>query len=180
MMTKEPPSRLRAADNGQSAHASALSNTGTLTLSTTYLDIAGTVTWTSGNVTLDTYTQVVTPMLLTVPENYTLTVSADTINSSSIAINNYGTVNWASDTSDPLTINNYNYIDWQTSNTAGLFYITNDSGYIILDGTTPLIDLSGTGSATEGAAYTLTLGAVSSDIPDTVTDYIVDWGERPD
>src|SRR5262249_24360297 len=41
----------------------------------------------------------------------------------------------------------------------------------------PTIRLSGNANADEGSVYTLTLGAVTDPGPDTVTRYVVDWGD---
>ena len=41
----------------------------------------------------------------------------------------------------------------------------------------PTISISGSGSASEGSAYTLTLGAVSDPGSDTVSQYVIHWGD---
>jgi hypothetical protein len=48
---------------------------------------------------------------------------------------------------------------------------------ITVNNVTPLIALSGASSVDEGAAYTLTLGAVTDPGTDTVTSYVVNWGD---
>ena len=52
-----------------------------------------------------------------------------------------------------------------------------DATSINLDNADPTIALSGAGSVDEGVAYTLTLGAITDPGDDTVTQWIVHWGD---
>jgi len=133
------------------------------TVDGTYRYIGGATTWTSGTLTFDNVLITATndPFTLTVPTDSTLNITGTFALDNASLINN-GTINYAATT------------------TTQLANITND-GVIDMSGSgLSAIALTGSSTATEGSAYTLTLGTVSSDIPDTVTDYIVDWGERPD
>src|SRR5262249_7826843 len=59
--------------------------------------------------------------------------------------------------------------------TGGLTATTTFS--LTVNNVAPSITLSGAGSVNEGAAYTLSLGAVSDPGADTVSQYVVNWGD---
>jgi PKD repeat protein len=54
---------------------------------------------------------------------------------------------------------------------------TTDTATVIVYNVTPTIALSGAASVDEGSPYTLNLGAVTDPGDDTVTEYIVHWGD---
>ncbi|MFL5714194.1 MAG: hypothetical protein ACJ769_06000, partial [Chloroflexota bacterium] len=51
---------------------------------------------------------------------------------------------------------------------------------VTINNVAPSIAISGSGSVSEGSAYSLTLGAVTDPGNDTVTSYIVHWGDGTD
>ena len=74
-------------------------------------------------------------------------------------------------------------LDGPTSRTVAL-RVTDDRGdsHIVthamsITNAAPTISISGSGSASEGSPYTLTLGAVSDPGSDTVSQYIIHWGD---
>ncbi|MHB1186316.1 PKD domain-containing protein, partial [Thiobacillus sp.] len=52
-----------------------------------------------------------------------------------------------------------------------------DSFLVTVNNVAPLIAIAGAASVNEGATYTLTLGAVTDPGTDTVTSYVVNWGD---
>ncbi|HRL76514.1 MAG TPA: PKD domain-containing protein, partial [Candidatus Accumulibacter phosphatis] len=57
------------------------------------------------------------------------------------------------------------------------FQSDSDSFLVTINDMAPTLGLGGNGSTPEGAAYSLTLGAVSDPGTDTVSQYIVHWGD---
>ena len=54
---------------------------------------------------------------------------------------------------------------------------SNSDAVVTVANVPPTIDLSGNGSTDEGANYALTLGAITDPGEDTVTEYVVHWGD---
>ena len=63
----------------------------------------------------------------------------------------------------------------RVTDAGGLFDIATTT--ITIDNVSPTIALSGAAVVSEGATYTLNLGAVSDPGDDTVTSYVVNWGD---
>jgi len=74
------------------------------------------------------------------------------------------------------TIVNYGTINWTGTGISQLAKVANN-GAVVFESNPSLVALSGSSTATEGVSYTLTLGAVSPNIPATVTGFFVDWGD---
>ena len=55
-----------------------------------------------------------------------------------------------------------------------------DTQSVTVNNVAPTIAISGSANVNEGAVYTLTLGAVSDPGSDTVSDYVVHWGDGSD
>jgi uncharacterized delta-60 repeat protein len=87
----------------------------------------------------------------------------------------------------PVTGGNYSanhlYADDNPSPTSDIYTVTvtagtaTDSQDITINNVAPTIAINGAGSVNEGSIYSLTLGAVSDPGTDTVTSYIVHWGD---
>src|SRR5204863_6695465 len=59
----------------------------------------------------------------------------------------------------------------------GTFLDRANAKSVTVDNVAPSIAISGATNVNEGSVYTLTLGAVSDPGADTVTDYVVHWGD---
>ncbi|HVV72764.1 MAG TPA: fibronectin type III domain-containing protein, partial [Verrucomicrobiae bacterium] len=130
------------------------------TITGTFQYDGGFFAWDSGTLNLnDALVKGTSSALsMTVPEGATLNVSG------TFALNN-------------ATITNDGTINFDSTDTSALPDLTNDGTVIFSDPSVDLVSLTGSGTATEGSIYTLTIGSVSGDITDTITDYYVDWGD---
>jgi len=150
---------------------------GDFSLSNLLLINTGTLNWNTDNLTLNNAgieNSGSGTSTITVDESSTLNISGS-FYLSDIAIENNGILNW--DSTDLMAgLTNNATLNFSGTDTSILTDLTNN-GTVIFQDPVALISLTGSSSATEGSAYTLTLGSVSSDIPDTITDYIVDWGD---
>jgi hypothetical protein len=97
-------------------------------------------------------------------------------------------VHWGDGSSDEYATNGvktHNYADGTAIRTItvdltdgdGTFLDKGNAFSVTVDNVQPTILISGTSPINEGSSYSLTLGAVTDPGTDTVTDYVVHWGD---
>src|SRR5213075_3273948 len=97
-------------------------------------------------------------------------------------------VHWGDGNSDTYTTNGaktHTYADGPATRSVTVDLVDEDGTFlnranafsVTVNNVAPSITISGAASANEGSSYSLTLGAVSDPGTDTVTSYVVHWGD---